>query len=222
MLAPHSKVEREKLQEVCARITSDHEEFISSITSQFSKIQEDLAMESKIMNSLAIKTERVKVLTVKLEQAKKQFQDLNTQDSQLDLPKAPKVFKFRSFIKVVDVPTTQNGVDQMLFTFYLKHMRSQYEMWSANEEKYEPIIAHLKLMTISYIQEVGTMDLEIEVVLRKKPSVVPKESPKGFEKLKPGNFYKDSWYVVFEDKERNEADYRKTCFFFLDKHHFLS
>lgn len=51
----------------------------SSISSQISKHQEDLDMESKIMDSLAIKTERVKVLNVKLEQVEKQVHDLVTE-----------------------------------------------------------------------------------------------------------------------------------------------
>lgn len=68
--------ERTKLQEVGTGIITDHEEFKSSISSQISKLQDDLAMESKIMDSPAIKTKKVKVLTVKLEHAEKQIQDL--------------------------------------------------------------------------------------------------------------------------------------------------
>ena len=73
------KVARAKLQKVRTGITTDHEEFKSSISSQISKLQDDLAMEIKIMDSLAIKTEKIKVLTIKLEQAEKQVQDLVTE-----------------------------------------------------------------------------------------------------------------------------------------------
>ncbi|CAI9284360.1 unnamed protein product [Lactuca saligna] len=32
-------------------------------------------------------------------------------------------------MKVVNVPLTDRGVDHMLFSFYLKHMKPQYETW---------------------------------------------------------------------------------------------
>ncbi|CAH1433570.1 unnamed protein product [Lactuca virosa] len=67
-----------KLQEIRTSFKSDHDAFQTSISSQISNLQAELAMESKIMDSLAIKTERVKVLTVKLEQDEKQVQDLIT------------------------------------------------------------------------------------------------------------------------------------------------
>ncbi|CAI9288598.1 unnamed protein product [Lactuca saligna] len=70
------KAEREKFQEVRTGIKNDHDEFKSSISSQISKLRDDLAMESKIMDSLTIKNEKVKVLFVKLEQAEKQVKDL--------------------------------------------------------------------------------------------------------------------------------------------------
>lgn len=61
-----------------------------------------------------------------------------------------------------------------------------YNLLLLDVQKYEPIIHQLKLMIISYIQEVGIMDVEIDAVLRKKPTKVPKEAPEGFEKLKLG------------------------------------
>ncbi|CAI9297391.1 unnamed protein product [Lactuca saligna] len=63
-------------------------------------------------------------------------------------------------------------------------------------KKYELVIAHLKLMIVLYIQEVGKMDVEIAAVLRRKPSILPKESLEGFEKLKLGKIYREGWYVV--------------------------
>ncbi|CAI9295718.1 unnamed protein product [Lactuca saligna] len=61
------------------------------------------------------------------------FELQNTLDSQLDLTITSKAFKFRSFIKVEKFPVSNNGADQLLFQFYLKHMRMQYETGSASK-----------------------------------------------------------------------------------------
>ncbi|CAI9290589.1 unnamed protein product [Lactuca saligna] len=67
-------------------------------------------------------------------------------------------------------------------------------------QKYEPVIAHLKQMIISYIYEVGQMDAEIVVVLIRKPSVLPKDNPDGFDKMKLGKIQKNRWCVAFQLK----------------------
>ena len=85
-------------------------------------------------------------------------------------------------------------------------------------QKYEPIIAHLKHMIISYIYEVGQMDVEIDVVLRRKPSILPNDNPDGFDKMKLGKIHKNGWCVAFQLEERNDADFQKFCFFLDDKH----
>ncbi|CAI9294314.1 unnamed protein product [Lactuca saligna] len=54
----------------------DHDKFQSSISSQLSKIHDDLAMERKIMDALTVKVEKAKTLSLKLEQSEKQVQDL--------------------------------------------------------------------------------------------------------------------------------------------------
>lgn len=54
----------------------------------------------------------------------------DTQDSQLDIPITPKAFKFHNFVKVVNVPPTDNGTDHLLFSLYLKHMKPHYETQS--------------------------------------------------------------------------------------------
>ena len=82
-----------------------------------------------------------------------------------------------------------------------------YNLLLRDGQKYEPVITHLKLMIVSYVQEVGKMDVEIAVVLRRKPSVSPKEAPVGFEKLKIGKTYKEGWCVVFKVQERNDEDF---------------
>ncbi|CAI9277870.1 unnamed protein product [Lactuca saligna] len=128
----------------------------------------------------------------------------------------PKAFKFRSFVNVANVPFTDSNANQLLFSFYFKHMKLRFETLSVckitvvkvtglietdffpnlynmlmrDRQKYEPIIAHLK-HTIAYIQEIVNMVVEIASMLRRKPSVLSKESPEGFEKLKLGKIYKD-------------------------------
>ncbi|CAI9277065.1 unnamed protein product [Lactuca saligna] len=62
------------------------------------------------------------------------------------------------------------------------------------------------------------MDVEITVVLRRKPFVQPKEASNGFEKLKLGKVYNEGWYVVFQARERNDAGFHKVCIILLDKH----
>ncbi|CAI9287051.1 unnamed protein product [Lactuca saligna] len=187
------------------------------------------------------------------------FDVQNSLDSQLELPITPNAFRFRAFIKVANVPFSDSTGDQLLFAFYLKHMKPQFKTWSARKivavkvtgpietesfpnakfkvligsacqaceftladlsclspddwmvifnvllqekEKYEPMFSHLQTLIKSYIQEVGLMDVEIATVLRQKPSVVPKEAPKDFQKLKPGKIYKEGWFVVYTARDR--------------------
>ena len=52
-------------------------------------------------------------------------------NSQLDLPITPKAFQFCCFDRIADVSLSDNGADQMIFLFYLKHMKPQYESWSS-------------------------------------------------------------------------------------------
>ena len=47
---------------------------------------------------------------------------------------------------------------------------SLFHLLLKDEHKFEPILAHLKRMLISYIHEVGKMDVEITTMLRKKPT----------------------------------------------------
>lgn len=48
------------------------------------------------------------------------FDYQNAQYSQLDLPITLKAFRFRAFVKVVNVPFTDNSADQMMFSFLLQ------------------------------------------------------------------------------------------------------
>ena len=61
------------------------------------------------------------------------------------------------------------------------------------------------------------MDVDIATVLRQKPSVVPKEAPKDFEKLKTGKFYKEGWFMVYTSRYHPEANRIKLCFHLEDK-----
>lgn len=72
-------------------------------------------------------------------------------------------------------------------------------------------------MLQSYIQEIDEMDVEIAMVLWKKAFVFPKEAPKDFEKLNPDKIYKEGWFVVYQSRERTEADFRTSCFFLPNK-----
>nr|KAJ0215179.1 hypothetical protein LSAT_V11C300140950 [Lactuca sativa] len=190
------------------------------------------------------------------------------QNKVVDLPSQYWLDLVASF--VVNAPFTDIGAHQMLFAFYLKHMKHQFETWSANKivfvkvtglietesfsnanfkvmrgsasqpyeftlvdlpclnpnewmvifnmlqkekEVYEPVMSHLQLMIMSYIQEVRLMDVDIATVLKKKMSVVPKEAPKDFEKLKSGKIYKEGWFVVYTSRYRPGADRRKSYFY---------
>ncbi|CAI9302398.1 unnamed protein product [Lactuca saligna] len=61
------------------------------------------------------------------------FDVQNSQDSQLDLPLALKAFRYRAFVKFVDALLTDSKAGQMLFAFYLKHMKPQHENWSIHK-----------------------------------------------------------------------------------------
>ncbi|CAH1433884.1 unnamed protein product [Lactuca virosa] len=70
------KSEKAKLQEIHTGLKTDHEAFQTSISSQITKLQDELAMASKTKDSLALKTEEVTVLSAKLEASKKPVNDL--------------------------------------------------------------------------------------------------------------------------------------------------
>lgn len=67
-----------------------------------------------------------------------------------------------------------------------------------DEKKYEPIVAHIKRMLVSYIHEVAKMDIEITTVLRKKPTILPQGSANDIENTKMGKIETDNWTVMFQ------------------------
>ncbi|CAI9264999.1 unnamed protein product [Lactuca saligna] len=79
---------------------------------------------------------------------------------------------------------------------------------------FHPLITVLN----NYSSRGGKMVVEIVVVLRKKTSVVLKEDEEGFERLKLDKIYKEGWYVVFQAREQNDAEFQKSCFLLPDKH----
>ncbi|CAI9285120.1 unnamed protein product [Lactuca saligna] len=95
---------------------------------------------------------------------------------------------------------------------------SLFNFLSKDEQKFEPIVAHLKRMLVSYIQEIGKMDVEIMAVLWKKPTVQPKEALNNVTKIKFGRIQKDNWSVTFQESDKDGTNVQKCLFSLLDKH----
>ncbi|CAI9263693.1 unnamed protein product [Lactuca saligna] len=271
------KTEKINLEKIRTGLQQDHSLFQTSLTSQITKLQDDLAMENKVMDALAKKTEKKepkgteKLIEdepiidddedkehdeAELKRRKARDAELNeTQRIMKEAEEKEKVEKeahatlkskmFCALVKVVNVPFTDSNVDQLLFSFYLKHMKPQYKTWSAHKivavkvtrlietesfpnswfkvvrgsscqayefnlanlpslnpnywiilynmllrvkEKYGHVMFHIQLMIKSCIQEVGSMDVDIATVLKKKTIAVPKEAPKDFRKLSQGRY----------------------------------
>ena len=71
---------------------------------------------------------------------------------------------------------------------------------SKEKVKYDPIISHLRRMLICYIYEVAKLDMEITLVLKKRPVVKPKEDTTYFQKRKLGKIKKADWSVVYQTR----------------------
>ncbi|CAI9259172.1 unnamed protein product [Lactuca saligna] len=97
---------------------------------------------------------------------------------------------------------------------------SLFLILSKDEAKYAPIVSHLKTMRICYIHEVAKLDVEIVVVLMKRPIVDSKEELKDFQKRMLGKLKKADWSVVYQI--RSSDKYQKSFFFLLDKHLYSS
>ncbi|CAI9291011.1 unnamed protein product [Lactuca saligna] len=93
----------------------------------------DAPAASKILEAYG-KLRPVFAMLHRLEEPIVSFEFQITQASQLDLPITLKDFKFCSFVNVANVPSTDNGANQLIFSFYLKHMKPQYETWCAITE----------------------------------------------------------------------------------------
>ncbi|CAI9282409.1 unnamed protein product [Lactuca saligna] len=55
-------------------------------------------------------------------------------DDEDEEPDEAELKRFRAFVKVVNAPFTKSGANQLLFSFYLKHMKPQYETWSVHKK----------------------------------------------------------------------------------------
>ncbi|CAI9304447.1 unnamed protein product [Lactuca saligna] len=56
------------------------------------------------------------------------------------------------------------------------------------------------------------MDVDITTVLRRKPNVLPKESPKDIKKMKLEMIEKENWSVMFQQSAKDDSNVQK-CFF---------
>ncbi|CAI9285990.1 unnamed protein product [Lactuca saligna] len=148
----------------------------------------------------------------------------NTLDSQLNVSITPKAFRLRSFVKVVNIPTTDSGADHLLLSFYLKHMKPKYEMWSASNIMGVKVTSPIEtdsFLNVKFKVVRGSssqIDVEIVAMLRRKLSVLPKDNPGGFDKMKLRKIQKNGWCVDFQLKEKIDAYFHKVCFFLDDKH----
>ena len=61
------------------------------------------------------------------------FELNNTADSQLDFPLTLKAFLFQGFSNIKKAPLSDYDVNNMLFSFYLKHGQPQIKTWDSEE-----------------------------------------------------------------------------------------
>ena len=87
---------------------------------------------------------------------------------------------------------------------------------SKNKHTYEPIVAHLKMILICYINKIAKMDVEITVVLKKMLVLKPVEESKDLNNLNLGKITKEHWSVVYQRKEGQIV--LKNMFCLGDKH----
>ncbi|CAI9279324.1 unnamed protein product [Lactuca saligna] len=88
----------------------------------------------------------------------------------------------------------------------------------AEREAQATLKSRMLLFPKSYFQEVGSIDVDIATILKKKPIVVPKEALKDLEKLNLVKIYKEGWFVVYQSIKQTGADFRKSYFHIEDKH----
>ena len=55
----------------------------------------------------------------------------NSLESQLDFPITPRAFLFRCFEKIKKGPLSEYDVNHMLFSFYFKYAKPQFQTWSS-------------------------------------------------------------------------------------------
>ncbi|KAL7587925.1 hypothetical protein Lser_V15G40915 [Lactuca serriola] len=104
---------------------------------------------------------------------------------------------------VANVPFTDKGADQMLFSVNLKHMKPQYETWSSKKIIVVKVSGPIETESFpkAHFKEVRKMDVQIATVLRKKPTVLPKEALENLDKMKLDRIRKDGWCMDFQIRE---------------------
>ncbi|CAI9289698.1 unnamed protein product [Lactuca saligna] len=70
--------------------------------------------------------------------------------------------------------------------------------------------------------EVVKMDVEIVAILRRKPTVLPKEAPNDVSKMKLKRIQKDNWSVAFQQSARDGTNVHKFLFSLSEKHLYSS
>ncbi|CAI9274138.1 unnamed protein product [Lactuca saligna] len=142
-----------------------------------------------------------------------QEQKLNTNDQEV----TPRASLFRCFEKIERVVISDKAVKSETLQFLLEVCQASIPVLEPNEDcrveelpfmnpydwilmfnivmkdekKYEPIVAHLKKMIICYIREFAKMDLEIPLLLEKKPDLEPEEQPQDVNRMKLGVIQKE-------------------------------
>ncbi|CAI9301617.1 unnamed protein product [Lactuca saligna] len=155
------------------------------------------------------------------------FKQENILGSQLDFLITPKAFLFRYFDKVAKAPYSDNSANLMLISFNLNMeslstkpgvQRYFFLLRLLDAQKFELILEHLKRMFVSYILEIAKIDMEIVPVLRKKPTVQPKETLKDHDNMQKGKILKDNWSMAYQERNKACVNVQRCCFFFPDKH----
>ena len=88
------------------------------------------------------------------------------------------------------------------------------------KQKYEPILAHLKRMLVSYIYEVEKLDIQIAKVLKRKPSVNPIRKASGMSEMSMGKVNTIHLIVMFQHGTDVPIVFQKCLFTLPDKHLF--
>lgn len=78
-LSKSLQAEKEKFDQVCSSLQTDHASLQTSIDSRLEKLQADLATENKIMDELARHTTLIKTQSVRLTQARREIDDLKSE-----------------------------------------------------------------------------------------------------------------------------------------------
>ncbi|CAI9295963.1 unnamed protein product [Lactuca saligna] len=73
-------------------------------------------------------------------------------------------------------------------------------------------------MLVSYILVIGKMDVEIVVVLRKKPTMQPKETLKDLDKMQNRRIMEDNWSMAYQQRDKTSLNIQRCCFCLPNKH----